>query len=1147
MATHGQARLCVDKPAERPANARLPFIAYCFGLAMVSVFAACKAYAQVSVVTAHNDLARTGQNLAETVLTPAVVNSAQFGKLFTQATGEVHAQPLYVAQVAIPKRGVHNVVYIATSAGIVYAFDADSNGGSDATSLWKTSLLATVPGSVANAYSVIGTPVIDLSSHTLYVVCQALESGVLVFRLHALDIATGAEKMGGPVPIQGSVAGTGSGSTAGVLAFDPAVQIQRPGLLLLNGVVYAAFGSLSDMGAYHGWLFSFDAATLGQLGIYCTTPNGSEGGIWVGGAGLAAEVNDPTRPFGRMFVVTGNGSYSASTPYTDAMSYGMSVVNLDLTGGVMTVQDEFTPYNEAHLDSEDGDLGSGGAVLLPAQTLASGATLNPLVQVGKYGSIAILDRNNLGGFNITADQVVQEVKTPAMGTSTWGAGIWGSPAYWNQNLYFGGTNPGASNSLTAYSFVNGVISAAPTSQSPETFAYPGPSPSVSSSGTTNGIVWALKTDARLTNGPEVLLAYDATNLANTLYSSNTDLLRDNPGVGVTYAVPTIANGKVYVGSASGISVYGLLAASPAAAPPAFTPAGGTFSGSQTVTITDATAGAQIYYTTDGSIPTAASRLLYSGPITVTSTETISAIASANGLLQSGHASATFTALSSAANPVFSLASGTYTGSQTLTISDASPAVSIYYTVDGSTPTTASIPYTQPISVPVSETIEAIAVSPTMSASATVAGTYTIAPAYAFSFPDGFAQAQGPIEFNGSTGLDDFRLQLTNGGTNQAGSAFYATPVNIQAFTTDFAFQLSNPAADGITFTIENVGPAALGSSGGGLGYQGIANSLAIKFDLANNAGEGSNSTGLFTAGAAPTVPCIKLAGTGIDLHSGDYMAVHLTYDGAALNMTISDQLTGAVWSQMFPVNIPAIVGSTTAYVGFTGGTSAWTSSQKITSWSYLPGPPPVPNYPAGFDANSLAVNGAQIRTNGLYLTNGGTDKVTSVYYAIPVDIASFTTDFDFQMLKAVADGFTFVLQNNGATAIGSGGGGLGYQGMADSVAIKFDIYNNAGEGTDSTGIYTNGAAPTVPALDLTASQVQLSGGDWLHAHVVYDGTNLTWTITDATAASQPGATNSVAINIPGLLGSNVAYVGFTAASGDGIAVQRFLDWTFTNP
>jgi hypothetical protein len=574
MATHGQARLCVDKPAERPANARLPFIAYCFGLAMVSVFAACKAYAQVSVVTAHNDLARTGQNLAETVLTPAVVNSAQFGKLFTQATGEVHAQPLYVAQVAIPKRGVHNVVYIATSAGIVYAFDADSNGGSDATSLWKTSLLATVPGSVANAYSVIGTPVIDLSSHTLYVVCQALESGVLVFRLHALDIATGAEKMGGPVPIQGSVAGTGSGSTAGVLAFDPAVQIQRPGLLLLNGVVYAAFGSLSDMGAYHGWLFSFDAATLGQLGIYCTTPNGSEGGIWVGGAGLAAEVNDPTRPFGRMFVVTGNGSYSASTPYTDAMSYGMSVVNLDLTGGVMTVQDEFTPYNEAHLDSEDGDLGSGGAVLLPAQTLASGATLNPLVQVGKYGSIAILDRNNLGGFNITADQVVQEVKTPAMGTSTWGAGIWGSPAYWNQNLYFGGTNPGASNSLTAYSFVNGVISAAPTSQSPETFAYPGPSPSVSSSGTTNGIVWALKTDARLTNGPEVLLAYDATNLANTLYSSNTDLLRDNPGVGVTYAVPTIANGKVYVGSASGISVYGLLAASPAAAPPAFTPAGG---------------------------------------------------------------------------------------------------------------------------------------------------------------------------------------------------------------------------------------------------------------------------------------------------------------------------------------------------------------------------------------------------------------------------------------------------------------------------------------------------------------------------------------------------------------------------------------------
>ena len=184
-----------------------------------------------------------------------------------------------------------------------------------------------------------------------------------------------------------------------------------------------------------------------------------------------------------------------------------------------------------------------------------------------------------------------------------------------------------------------------------------------------------------------------------------------------------------------------------------------------------------------------------------------------------------------------------------------------------------------------------------------------------------------------------RLQLTDGGMNEAGSAFYATPVNIQQFTTQFTFQLSNPAADGITFTIQNNGPTALGGDGGGLGYKGIPNSIAIKFDLFNNAGEGPNSTGLYINGASPTLPAINLTGTGIDLHSGDYFNATIAYDGANLTLTLTDGITLATWSHVWVINIPATVGSNTAYVGFTGGTGGLTSSQKLTYWTYVPGPP----------------------------------------------------------------------------------------------------------------------------------------------------------------------------------------------------------------
>ena len=1136
------------------------------------------ANAQVNVVTAHNDIARTGQNLNEVALTPSNVNSTQFGKLFSQQlTGAVYAQPLYVSQLAIPNKGTHNVVFVATASDMVYAFDADTNGGADGTPLWQTSLLTntTSAGTFQLNWGVRGTPVIDLSSNTMYLVsCETqTATATAIFRLHALDITTGAEKFGGPVQIQASVPGTGTGSSGGVLTFNPLYQFQRSGLLLLNGVVYFAFSSENDEGAWHGWIFSYNAATLQQINLFCTSANGSGNGIWMGGAGLAAEVNNPAKPYGRMFLAVGNGSYLidpatvAGQPFSSPSNqYGMSVLDLDLTGGVMTVEDAFTPFNEALLDGQDGDLGSGGPVLLPTQTLASGQILNPLVEIGKSGMIYILDRDNntdgsnnpateyspagLGGFNASSDQVVQEVQTPITTAQNWGAGVWGTEAYWNNNIYSGGQNVGSAsysnapgNNLTAYTFVNGVLSATPTSQSPDKYGYPGPTPSVSANGATNGIVWAMNNTGIRNGERAVLAAYDATNLASILYSSNDNPLRDSPGSPVEFTVPTIANGKVYIGTNGGVSIYGLLADTPAAPTPVITPSSGAFSSPPTVTITDALPGATIYYTTDGSMPTSNSPI-YQNPFVVSVNETVIAVASITNYLVSAPASATYLLTTIPANPVFSLAAGTYTGAQTLTITDTTSGAVIYYTIDGPSPTTASAVYTQPLSVSASETVKAVAVAPGPFPSSLVSSTYTIQPAGTINFPLGFAQAQGPIQFNGSTDLDDFRLQLTNGGLNEAGSAFYATPVNIQQFTTTFTFQLSNPTADGITFTIQNNSATALGSGGGGLGYATIPNSVAIKFDLANNAGEGPNSTGLYTNGAYPSVPAISLTGTGINLHSGDYIDATLIYNGTTLTMALTDAITLATWSQSFTINIPAIIGGNTAYVGFTGGTGKLTSSQKLTSWLYTPGPP-LPNYAAGFAPGGMTLNGGAVfNGSALELTDGNPGESRSAFFTNPVNVQQFVTSFDFQLTNAIADGFTFTIQGNGPTFLGNGGEALGVGGLKNDVIVKFDLFNNAGEGWDSTGLYTNYQLTTVPAIDLTSTGVNLHSGDIFNVQMAYNGATLTVVITDT--VTNATATQTYTVNIPAIVGGTTAYVGFTGASGGATAIQQILSWSYSS-
>jgi hypothetical protein len=372
--------------------------------------------AQVNVLTYHNDNARTGQNLNETILTPGNVNVTTFGKLFSYPVdGYVYAQPLYVSSVQIPGSGIHNVVFVATEHDSVYAFDADNSA---AGLLWHVSFInpangvATVPaqdvltGDLVPEIGITSTPVIDGNTGTIYVVAKTKEvrqtTVHYVQRLHALDITTGAEKFGGPAVIADtilaadgsfqyvsgpSVVGSGDGSLDGqTVNFNALRQLNRPGLLLLNGIVYSAWGSHGDNDPYHGWLIGHDAQTLALVSVFNTTPNGGRGALWMSGGAPAADVN------GNVYIATGNGTFALTG--SGSPGYGDSVLMLTPSGG-LNVTDFFTPWNQATLDVTDADLGSGGVLLLPDQP---GPYPHLMVTAGKPGAIYLIDRDDMGGY-----------------------------------------------------------------------------------------------------------------------------------------------------------------------------------------------------------------------------------------------------------------------------------------------------------------------------------------------------------------------------------------------------------------------------------------------------------------------------------------------------------------------------------------------------------------------------------------------------------------------------------------------------------------------------------------------------------------------------------------------------------------------------
>ena len=613
------------------------------------------------VFTYHNDLSRDGANQSEYTLAPSNVNTTTFGKLFScTVDGAVYAQPLWVANLSI-SGAKHNVVFVATQHDSLFAFDADAN---PCVKLWEISLIdtnhgatsgeVTVPsgvpgylvgggyGDITPEVGVTGTPVIDPASSTLYVVSKSMNSEGTSFyqRLHAIDLATGSEKSGAPVTIAATYPGTGDGGSTDT--FNPRQQNQRAGLAFVNGTVYIAWASHEDTAPYYGWVigYTYSGSSFTRSDVLNISPNVGKGGIWMGGGAPSADSNN------HIYLITGNATFDATNASAPNNDYGDSF--LQLTPG-LAISSYFTPSDQASDDANDQDFGAGGtAVVL---NVASGALQHLVIGGGKDGSLYLLNGDSMGGLGDGNARQHFNI----------GNGIYATGAFWNNNFYIAGWN----GPLLCYSFNSStnLFKTPASSQSSASYGFPGATPSVSSMGTSNGIVWALNNGDYCTKqspgcGPAVLHAYESTNLATELWNSSLGT-GNAAGNAVKFTVPTVANGKVYVGTrgnntggttssstiAGELDVYGLLNAVTQAATPIISPSSGSFTSTLSVSLSDTTTGAAIYYTTDNSTPSpgVGTTTLYGGsPFNVTATTTVNAIATASGYTNSAVASATYT-------------------------------------------------------------------------------------------------------------------------------------------------------------------------------------------------------------------------------------------------------------------------------------------------------------------------------------------------------------------------------------------------------------------------------------------------------------------------------------------------------------------------
>ena len=863
-----------------------------------------------NVVTYHNDAASTGQYLTETSLNYGSVNSAYFGKLYaTPIDGQAYAQPLNVSDVVIPSgpnAGTHEVVYVATENNSVYAIDAVQGNV-----LWTRNFnnaaagVTPIPNADVNTedinpiIGITSTPVIDPLTRTMYLLVRTKEVGSglthYVQRLQALDLATGASKLGGPAVVadtifQGgvytyvsgpTVNGTGDGSVNGKVTYNALREHQRSALTLYNNTVYILSASHGDNGPYHGWVLGYDATTLALKSAFNTSPNGGLSGIWMAGGGLSIDSQ------GYLYFSTGNGSFDTqldSAGFPIHGNYGNSYLKLaidptstptnqNINGWGLKVVDYFTPYNQAQLSLADLDLGSAGILILP-DSVGSAEHPHLLVSSGKEGKIYLIDRDNMGKYHPTSDSVLQVITNGVNG-------LLATPAYYNGSLYFVGAY---GDHGKQYTIANGVMSTVPVSLTSDVFLFPGSTPSISANGNSDGIVW------NLDRGTRELRAYKAGDYSQQIWNSDQAGSRDQiDSAIVKFSVPTVANGRVFVATANAVYGFGLFreVTNPPAAP--------------TNLVARAVSGTQV-------------RLNW---------------------IDNSNNEATFNIDYSTDGINFSRVATASLNATEFIVGSLSPLAQYYFRVSAANIAGASAPTN------VADAITSSGGDPG-----------------GVDFSLGFAAAGALVQYNGSARLSGDYLQLTTNTQHQAGSLFVLDRHDVRQFTSQFTFQIVNgttPAADGFAFVIQGVGPAALGASGGGLGYgaaspndpAGIQRSIAIKFDIASNFGEGNNSTGLYINGQSPTSPnYVNLVGSGIDLRSQHVFRATMSYDGSTLSVEITDIETGATVGQTYQnINLPQIIGASDGYFGFTGATGESTAVPYIRAFTYAPlTEPPAPGH-----------------------------------------------------------------------------------------------------------------------------------------------------------------------------------------------------------
>jgi hypothetical protein len=503
--------------------------------------------APINVLTYHDDNMRTGLMPLETILTPANVKSTTFGKLGVFSTdGKVDGEPLYVSNVTI--NGVaRNVIYVATEHDSVYAFDANS-----LLKLWQVTVLTSgeMPGDevygctqVNPEVGITDTPVIDRNKNAIYFVAMTKDSNSVYHqRLHALDLATGTELFGGPTEIQAKYPGTGDNSHNGFVVFDPEAYYERSALLELAGNIYLTFTSHCDREPYTGWLLQYSSATLQQTGVLNVTPNGGRGAIWQAGTGIAADAD------GNIYFLDANGTFDTTLDgngFPINGDYGNAMIKVSTSGG-LKVADYFNTYNTVLESQQDLDLGSGGAILLPDISVSANKKVHLVIGAGKDGNIYVASRDNMGKWNPNNNNNLYQQLTGALPN-----GSWSMPAYFHNTVYFGGLN----DFVKAFPIVSGKLAPLPSSQTSTSYIYPGPTPSVSSNQSQNGILWAIEVRGDL--GTAILHAYNALDLTQELYNSDQAGFRDEFGPSTRFNTPMIANGRVYVSTPTGVVMFGL--------------------------------------------------------------------------------------------------------------------------------------------------------------------------------------------------------------------------------------------------------------------------------------------------------------------------------------------------------------------------------------------------------------------------------------------------------------------------------------------------------------------------------------------------------------------------------------------------------------